>query len=352
VSAGGQKQLAASASTALQSVQGAFVYLSQPAALRTLQRVLMALVFLWVLLSLARVLWSFLPETEPLPALLVINPVSPAAPAVAAAEVDIEALLAANLFGEPGQVVPTDSEGLAEPSPQAAITEEEASVALAGIENGAPETKLPLLLRGVLASSEAGLGQAVIEHRKVQDIFQVGDEVPGGRRVVLAKVMRTQVVLDSDGKYELLTLFEESALASQISEAPGNRPSIRPSKVSGSEPVETPGEAAELAARYREQLYADPESLADVVRVTAVRENGGLRGYRISPGKAAREFSALGFRPGDLVTSVNGMSLTDPSNTVRLYQAMRAAQEAVFELERGGETLTLSVSIGTEAGVP
>jgi general secretion pathway protein C len=54
----------------------------------------------------------------------------------------------------------------------------------------------------------------------------------------------------------------------------------------------------------------------------------------------------LGFQAGDVVTAINGMDLSDPTNTVRLYQSMRSAQEASFELLRKGESVTLNVSIG------
>ena len=55
------------------------------------------------------------------------------------------------------------------------------------------------------------------------------------------------------------------------------------------------------------------------------------------------------FKPGDLVTSVNGIALNDPANTMRLYQTMRSASEAVFDLQRDDQPLTVSVSLGDEA---
>ena len=57
------------------------------------------------------------------------------------------------------------------------------------------------------------------------------------------------------------------------------------------------------------------------------------------------QFEQLGFKPGDLITGVNGIPLDDPANTVRLYQTMRAASEAVFDLERENQQLTVSVSL-------
>ena len=49
------------------------------------------------------------------------------------------------------------------------------------------------------------------------------------------------------------------------------------------------------------------------------------------------------------MTSVNGMALDDPANTMRLYQTMRSASEAVFGIERNGQPVLLAVSLGDAA---
>ena len=81
------------------------------------------------------------------------------------------------------------------------------------------------------------------------------------------------------------------------------------------------------------------------MRISAVREEGVLRGYRVTPGQHREQFEQLGFRPGDLVVAVNGLSLSDPANTMRLYQAMRSASEVSFDLLRGAESVALSVRL-------
>ncbi|EAQ99067.2 type II secretion system protein GspC [Congregibacter litoralis] len=320
----------------------AFRYFSRPTIFSRLKKGAVVLLCLWIALSLWTGLWSFFPEAKPLPQTEVINPVTSGSSGGTRTSVDIEALAAAHLFGEPGTVV--SPEALAAATGRApAMSESEASVALAGIEDGAPDTRLPLLLKGVLAASEAGLGQAVIEHRNAQDLYQVGDELPVSGEVVLAKVLPALVVLDNGGRYEVLRLFEDSELSASVATASRTQPA---STDAGAMDVTVDAEAAEIASAYRERLYRDPQSLVEVVRVAAVREGDQLRGYRVSPGNAADEFSALGFQSGDLVTAINGMSLTDPANTVRLYQAMRSAKEAVFELQRKGESVTLNVDLG------
>ena len=128
----------------------------------------------------------------------------------------------------------------------------------------------------------------------------------------------------------------------------------------GSAPLAKPGAAArvekrsdqaatELAQSYRERLYKDPQSLADVVNVSAVRDGDTLVGYRLKPGKDREQFTQLGFKEGDLVMAGNGVSLDSPANTMILYNSMRTAQEAVFELQREGQQLTLNVNLDSGA---
>ncbi len=315
--------------------------MAQPARVRRLRQGLIALFALWGVLALSRLIWALFPVPEAtLPAdVTIINPVTQPTEAPAASAVDIERMTGWHLFGEAG----------ADVVPQLPREEEIAAQRSArdGIEEGARETSLDLTLRGVVASTADGLGHAIIEYRKQQDVYAVEDKLPVPGQVTLAKVMSNQVVLDNGGTYELLTLFEETELESQL---PAQPPAALRASPRGSAPAavvdkrEDPGATA-LAQQYREQLYQDPQSLAEVVRVSAVREDGALLGYRIGPGEKREQFEALGFQPGDLVTSINGIALNDPANTMRLYQTMRSASEAVFELTREEQQLLVSVSL-------
>jgi general secretion pathway protein C len=322
--------------------------LSQPRSKRLIRRGLLVIFALWALYAAASLLWALLPQPEPEPAPLteLVNPARGAQQQAGPTTVDIEQLSSWQLFGT---VVP-DAEVAAE---EVASTESSRD----GIEDGASETRLALTLRGVVASSEDGLGHAIIEYRSQQTVYAVEDQLPVPGKVVLAKVMPKQVVLDNAGTYELLTLFEETSLDRALM-AP--RPAATPSRDSAGAAADMrridkrrEQSTSALATEYRDQLYRDPGSLAEVVRITAVREGSSLRGYRVAPGREREQFAQLGFQPGDLVTSVNGMALDDPANTMRLYQAMRSATEAVFGIERNGQPVQLAVSLGnTDAGQP
>lgn len=305
--------------------------LSRPENLVRLRRLLILLLSAWALLALARLLWALFPAAAPpaAPPPAVINPVSAGSAVTGAPAVDIERMRGWHLFGKAGAGAAV-----------AAVPEAAPASVRDGIEKGARDTRLALKLRGAVASTDDGLGHAIIENKSRQAVYAVGDKLPVPGRVTLAKVMRGQVILDNGGTYERLVLFDETDLDAALS-AP------LPPAASELEQVDKRGEAevTALAAGFRDRLYSDPQSLTEVLTVSAVREGGSLLGYRVAPGSNPEQFAAFGFQPGDVVTSINGISLDSPSNTMRLYNAMRSAGEVVFELRRDEQPMTIAVSL-------
>lgn len=316
------------------SLGGLWQFLRQPPQVARLKVLCLALAALWLLASLAQLFWAFWPQPAVAPAAAPLNPAQGAARrAVPGSAVDLEALRAAALFGRRDA-----SDTAVAPAPASREARE-------GIEEGARETRLDLVLRGVAASPVEGQGSAVIEVRGQQHVFRVDEALPLPGRVSLAKVLPDRVVLDNAGSYELLRLYPESELDRQLGIAAANEPAQAPRTVDRRDDAGV----ADLAGRYREQLYRDPQSLASLVRIAPVRQAGELQGYRITPGENRQQFEQLGFRAGDLVVAVNGMPLSDPANAMRLYQLMRTASEATFELQRDGQPLAVSIRLGDAA---
>ena len=119
-----------------------------------------------------------------------------------------------------------------------------------GIEDGARETRLDVKLRGVVAASVDGLGIAVIEYKNKQQGYAVEDQLPVPGKVTLAKVMVGSVVLDNRGTYELLTLFDDSALMSQLPTASA----VEPAASNTAAPRRVDGSASAIAQDYRQRL--------------------------------------------------------------------------------------------------
>jgi len=318
---------------------------AEPMQLNRLKITLLGLLAIWAVLSLTRGLWLLLPAPSvALSKATVINPPTVAIADSGSVDVDVDSMLGLSLFGD----------GITPELPE--LTEALIGNPRDGIEAGARETQLDITLTGIVASTDDGLGSVIIERSGTQTLYGVGDIITGLDRVKLAKVMAQQVVLDNRGTYELLKLFENDALpiAAQaaIQAAPGirSRDNTAPDAAKSvsadqlSDSVLT-GSRAQQVAVYRDRLYSNPQSLSTLVNVSAVREGGQLRGYRITPGVDPELFSSLGLKAGDIITSVNGYALSEPSNAAKLYQMMRDVTQATIELERNGASFSVAVNL-------
>jgi general secretion pathway protein C len=314
--------------------------LSDPARLRRLKQGLCALAAVWLVFALVNLFWSLVPapEADEQPA-DVLNPLVEPSQSGPRISVNIDELVQWNLFGT------------AATAPAPVVAEELASIAdddLDGVENTARETRLALTLQGVLSSSDSAEARAIIEAEKEQQLYLVGDELPVGNKVKVAKILSDRVVIDNGGKYELLMLFDEDDFA--VSQSPSAGPSAVRKPVPTGRATSTSrrrgnADITQVAENYRRRLYSNPQSLAQVVKISAVREEGQLQGYRVSAGRDREQFEALGFKANDVVTGVNGIELTDPGKAIKLYEVMRTATQASFDVLRDGRSVTLEVAL-------
>jgi general secretion pathway protein C len=320
--------------------RGLYHWVADEQRLLILQRGLIAVLVVWAVNSMANTVWALIPSSPvEVSKSVVINPPPPTADASGGVEtIDVSSILGMSVFGA---VEPSEVQELAAVGTVANPRD--------GIENGARETNLALTLTGIVASTADGLGSAMIEARKKQELYSVGDDLPANGKVTLAKILPKQVVIDNNGTYELITLFDDNGIVGIVQSA-APAPASDSSEGAPSPVIATSATQAQrqrLAANYREQLYSDPQSLAGLVSISAVQSDGGLKGYRVAPGRDTAQFTALGFKAGDIVTAVNGYALSDPTNTVRLYQLMRDATDAIFEVERDGSPVSISVSLSS-----
>ena len=309
------------------------------ARLQRLQTALIVVLVLWSLSSVSQLIWIPF-RANPIDAApaLALNPPKPAG-GKQTAVIDTSDVLGLGLFGgSPETFADADSATLTEASRD-------------GIEQNAQETRLALTLTGIVASTEDGRGSAVIKSGAAEQVYAVGDALPASGQVVLAKVMPQQVVIDNNRTYELIKLYEGPSI--EIPTRPA-RPSEQDAVAyvpsvshSAASPPATAAEQTALASQYRRQLYDSPESLASVVSVSPVRDGDRMVGYRIAPGADRAAFDTFGFQSGDIVTAVNGLALSDASNTVKLYQTMKDATQASFDIERDGGTVTVNVDLAS-----
>lgn len=186
----------------------------------------------------------------------------------------------------------------------------------------APDTRLNLTLRGIAAATVPAASRALIAGPDgVEKVYAVGATVPGGATV--HEVLADHVLLNRRGTLETLRLPRHGMPAGMAT---------------------TTVQTTRLLDNFEEQsATAGSDQLAEVVRPQAVLADGQLLGYRIYPGRDRQRFAALGLRAGDLVTAINGVSLTDPGTGMEALQAIAGSDHVTLTVERGGqiENLTL-----------
>lgn len=287
--------------------------------------ILMVILAAWVLANLARLVWLLWPQAvAPAP-----NPTPPVNVAgsgtarIAKSAVDIDAMVAWHLFGEVGA------------QPRAAGG--------AAVEEQAQETTLNLQLLGLVSASDPAQSVAIIMADGTQQHLKVSEQLPGNGKVVLNKVLLDRVIIDNNGHYETLWLYDPEQTSRQPRSGKPLSAGAPPPPINVDH--RNNPQLSAMAQNYRQQLYKNPSTLADVVQVAPAHENGKLKGYRVNPGRDAKQFQQFGFKPGDIVTSINGVTLDDPQRALELYNVIRTAQEASFTVHRGDQDVTLAVSL-------
>lgn len=233
-------------------------------------------------------------------------PAAPAAPRASDA-LDVNAIAGAGLFGR-YTAAPTG----------------------ASLEN-APDTPLNLTLLGVLADSREEFSRALIAQGADEQGYAVGDDVARG--VTLQAIFPDRVILSRNGRLETLRLERDQ---------PGTGDSAPPAVAEAEE--RAPNSPPALAA-IRDEVLKDPSKASEYVRVQPANVGGQLKGYRIYPGKDRSAFSAAGLRPGDLVTSVNGVQLDDPAKALQMLGDLGSAGQVNLVVERGGQTQNISINL-------
>lgn len=84
------------------------------------------------------------------------------------------------------------------------------------------------------------------------------------------------------------------------------------------------------------ELREKPDQFVDFIRISPLRDDGDLIGYRVNPGKNTSLFAAAGLRANDLVTEINGLDLTDVGQAMQAMEVLRKSKRMEITVKRNG----------------
>ena len=296
------------------------------------------LALLWICHSISLLFWYLFPAPEIEEPKVIAAPISQSQSGAASASVDLSQLTSVNLFGEASaDVLP--QEVAAEENDFQNIDEENAAT-----------TALSLQLQGIIASSVADESRAIIADGSTQQLYAIGDEMPQGNRVKLAKILDSRVILDNNGRAESLWLYSEEDFKNlpsnqQRQASNGPPPGYDPTQSQGGRAARALTEATKRTVKVDPSAKDAPKSINDVVRFSVYRKDGKMQGYRVRPGRNADLFKQAGLKTGDIVTSVNGIVVDDPRKIRSVYDSLKQTSDAQLEVVRDGSPVAITISL-------
>lgn len=211
----------------------------------------------------------------------------------------------------------------------------------------APETKLNLVLAGVVPSSEDETASAIIEHKGVQETLGIGDKI-ADTRATLHKVYFDRVIIKRSGISETLMLdgldFQKTGTSGTKSKKSSPQ-SKRDNDVRKSLDNRNNASLRKQAINLKSALADDPGKLTDYLRISPKVVGGETVGYFLRPGKNPNFFKESGLKSGDVAIQLNGYDLTSALDAAQALQALKTEPEAAIVVDRNGEITEILLSI-------
>ncbi|MDH5734764.1 MAG: type II secretion system protein GspC [Gammaproteobacteria bacterium] len=203
----------------------------------------------------------------------------------------------------------------------------------APVQQDAPETKLNLVLKGVLASDPMKSASAIIAKGKngAEDIYGIGDNVASA---IIREIYPDRVILERSGRFETLRLpkeFSDNTLI-QMTEP----------DLSDDNNATTPGA---ILGNIRNKIIKNPTSFGEYAIPVPYNENGKLKGYRLQPQGDRALFDQVGLDANDVVIQINGVDLNDPAKGLKALRELQQAKQVDITVLRDGAEIPLHFEI-------
>ncbi len=198
-----------------------------------------------------------------------------------------------------------------------------------------PKTTLNVKLVGVVASSNTKLSVAVMSYQGKQNIYGVGEAIDN-TRATIANIFADRVIIRNQGRDETVMLDGQEY---QKPPAVNSRQSPKKTK------TDQKSEPAANVAAIKKAILSNPQTLFTYIRLSQVKKDGQLMGYRVNPGKDRALFDSIGLKPNDLAVSLNGKDLTDPAVMASLWSELSSISAFSLTVERDGQLHQVDIDL-------
>ena len=196
-----------------------------------------------------------------------------------------------------------------------------------------PITKLNLALKGTITGDSKD-SFAIIEDKdkRKQDLYRLNDTV---KDATVMKILEDRVILMRNGQEEILSISYEKV-----------SPKREADKRKISRPVERISSTKYVLDREAvNSTLGNLNQFMTQLNVKPYLEFGKPAGFQISRIKPGSLISKMGLRNGDIIKSVNNMTIDNPEQAIGVYQQLQNESSFSIEVERRKKRKTFQYEI-------
>lgn len=227
--------------------------------------------------------------------------------------------------------------------PDESDTEVEEEVSDSVFNPNAPcaKTNLRLELVGTIfmgRTSPRSLATIKEKGYNIADTYRVGEKIIGNPEAAIYAIRPRLVEINNDGAKECLEL-KESKKVQQISKTTVKKSDPKPVSGSSSRVVLESSYVTQAMGVGYAKIFKDG-------RLVPHSRDNRLLGYKLIGVKSGSLYTKLGLKTGDVITNVNGISMSNAEQGFALYNALSEEKEIRIEyLVRGKDPSTITVEI-------
>lgn len=203
---------------------------------------------------------------------------------------------------------------------------------------------LPLTVQGVLLMNTDNSLVIIREPNYSEaDVYAIGDSIIDNEDVIIAGIDDKKVVFNNDGKKECVYLFKPLTFSGSSEAGGGNNNDVANEQQRPSEPsivtLRSDFVEKELGPGFAKAI----SSARFVPNIDPA--DGSTRGFKIFSIRSGSLFSKAGLSNGDIIKSVNDISLLKAEQGFALYEAFQNEREIRIELERKSQPVSKTVRV-------
>ncbi|MBP6218101.1 MAG: hypothetical protein KA436_05910 [Oligoflexales bacterium] len=216
------------------------------------------------------------------------------------------------------------------------------------------KSTLPIKLVGTIYGGDPFSGLAVIEDASThnQNSFVCGDNVLRGS--ILLEVHKKKIILQVENHKEYVEIEEKELLRTQrVTKKAADKSSAgedAEAKIVGDafteEGFERHGTGVVMSNEYRNKLLkTDFAKVLQDAKADPYYEGGELSGFKLTKVRGASIYEKSGLQNEDIVKEINGVSLVDTAQTIKLLNSLRGESDIEIRLVRGGKPITINMQV-------